>query len=241
MPSLLHFWKLMKRNFIIFLFIIFLVGCGSSANYAPVVNGWKTPAGHSSYYTVRKGDTIYSIAWAFNKDYRELAEINHLRNYEIYVGQRLQMFSSRQKSSQHKFHGHKSQLQYHSSRTITTEDWRWPASGKVVKRYSPQLGNNRGINISGRYGEPVRAAAAGTVVYSGSRLHGYGKLIIIKHNASYLSAYAFNKVILVKEDQHVKAGQQIAEMGKNNSGQVLLHFEIRKDGKPVNPERYLKS
>lgn len=118
--------------------------------------------------------------------------------------------------------------------------WRWPAQGIVVKGYSPK-GNasNKGIDIAGRRGQSVMAAADGKVVYRGSGLRGYGRLIIIKHNAAYLSAYAHNDKLLVKEGQVVKAGQKIAEMGNSDARRIQLHFEIRKKGKPVNPLRYL--
>jgi lipoprotein NlpD len=117
--------------------------------------------------------------------------------------------------------------------------WFWPAQGKVVKGFSLASGGNRGIEIVGRVGEPVFASAGGKVVYSGSGLRGYGNLIIIKHNDSYLSAYAHNKRLLVKEGMQVKAGQIIALMGNNDAGQVLLHFEIRRNGKPINPMLFL--
>jgi lipoprotein NlpD len=118
------------------------------------------------------------------------------------------------------------------------QHWLWPAKGKISKKFALKSGN-KGINISGQFGEAVIASAAGLVVYSGSSLRGYGNLIIIKHNANYLSAYAHNKNILVKEEQTIKAGQKIATMGRANDGQVVLHFEIRHNGKPVNPLRYL--
>ncbi|WP_286341847.1 peptidoglycan DD-metalloendopeptidase family protein [Ferrimonas sp. YFM] len=117
--------------------------------------------------------------------------------------------------------------------------WRWPASGKVVARYSDSAQGQKGLNIASREGAPVVASAEGRVVYAGSALRGYGKLIIIKHSDDYLSAYAHNRKILVKEKQAVKAGQQIAEMGSTDSDRVMLHFEIRYRGKSVDPERYL--
>jgi lipoprotein NlpD len=98
---------------------------------------------------------------------------------------------------------------------------------------------NKGIDIAGKVGDPVLAAADGRVVYAGSGLRGYGNLIIIKHNNTYLTAYAHNRSLLVKEDQAVRQGQRIAEMGSTDSDQVKLHFEIRRQGKPVDPVRYL--
>jgi lipoprotein NlpD len=117
-------------------------------------------------------------------------------------------------------------------------DWRWPAKGRVVAGFS-ETANLKGIDIAGTAGEPVLASAPGKVVYAGSGLRGYGKLIIIKHNKTYLSAYAHNREILVKEGQQVARGQKIAEMGNSDADSVKLHFEIRRLGKPMDPARYL--
>jgi lipoprotein NlpD len=114
----------------------------------------------------------------------------------------------------------------------TVSHWLWPAKGKVIDTYSTA---NKGINITGNRGAPIYAAAAGKVVYAGDGLRGYGNLIIIKHNSSYLSAYAHNQAIAVQEGDWVKQGQNIATMGSTNAGKVMLHFEIRRAGKPVNP------
>lgn len=116
-------------------------------------------------------------------------------------------------------------------------EWSMPATGKVIGEFSESA--NKGINIAGKLGQAVVASAAGKVVYSGSGLRGYGKLVIIKHNKTYLSAYAHNDQILVKEGQSVTKGQKIAEMGNTDADQVKLHFEIRKFGKPVDPGKYL--
>ncbi|MGA9334804.1 MAG: peptidoglycan DD-metalloendopeptidase family protein [Rudaea sp.] len=117
--------------------------------------------------------------------------------------------------------------------------WRWPSDGTVIGTYVDGDQTRQGLDISGKAGDPVRAAAAGEVVYSGNGLIGYGELIIVKHNASFLSAYGHNRKRLVKEGQHVAAGQEIAEMGSTASSRDELHFEIRKNGKPVNPLDYL--
>ncbi len=131
------------------------------------------------------------------------------------------------------------------ARPATTEpgnddrlDWAWPAKGKLVGTYS-ETANLKGIDIAGKAGEPVLASAPGKVVYAGTGLRGYGKLIIIKHNNTFLSAYAHNREILVKEGQQVTKGQKIAEMGNSDADQVKLHFEIRRLGKPMDPARYL--
>jgi lipoprotein NlpD len=115
-------------------------------------------------------------------------------------------------------------------------NWGWPAQGKILSSFSESA---KGVDIAGKAGQPVLATAAGKVVYSGTGLRGYGKLIIIKHNKTYLSAYAHNKEIFVKEGDAVNRGQKIAEMGDSDSDQVKLHFEIRRQGKPVDPLRYL--
>ncbi len=123
----------------------------------------------------------------------------------------------------------------------TEEDalqWSMPTSGKVITQFS-EADNRKGIDISGKLGQSVVASAPGKVVYSGSGLRGYGKLIIIKHNKTYLSAYAHNDKVLVKEGQTVKRGEKIAEMGKTDAEQVKLHFEVRRLGKPVDPAKYL--
>jgi lipoprotein NlpD len=117
-------------------------------------------------------------------------------------------------------------------------DWTWPTSGKVIAGFSENA-NLKGIDIGGKAGQPVLASAAGRVVYAGSGLRGYGKLIIVKHNNTFLSAYAHNREILVKEGQHVSKGQKIAEMGDTDADQVKLHFEIRRLGKPIDPSKYL--
>ena len=116
-------------------------------------------------------------------------------------------------------------------------DWGWPVHGKILNGFNDST--NKGLDIAGKMGQPVQAAASGKVVYSGSGLRGYGKLIIIKHNKAYLSAYAHNNVILVKEGQSVLKGQKIGEMGDSDANQVKLHFEIRQFGKPVDPLKYL--
>ena len=117
-------------------------------------------------------------------------------------------------------------------------DWVWPAKGRIVGNFS-ETANLKGIDIAGTAGQPVVASAGGTVVYAGTGLRGYGKLIIIKHNRTFLSAYAHNREILVKEGQTVTKGQKIAEMGNTDASEVKLHFEIRRLGKPMDPARYL--
>ncbi len=242
---------------------LLLSGCLSNTSYAPVVNAWQQPEAQSGTYLVRKGDTVYSIAWTFGLDYRALAAANGLRPpYPLRPGQRLRMSApprprtyvatkSRPKAAVPvperrgqvvKVYSRPAKRQTQTVwRNKPAPRWSWPARGRVVQGFSANLTGNRGINISGRLGEPVHAAASGVVVYSGDGVRGYGNLLIIKHNDSYLSAYAYNRKLLVRLGQRVRAGQTIAEMGRNNAGRVMLHFEIRRNGRPVNPERYLRS
>ncbi|MHA6494345.1 peptidoglycan DD-metalloendopeptidase family protein [Pseudomonas borbori] len=117
--------------------------------------------------------------------------------------------------------------------------WVWPAQGALVGRFSSNGSLNKGVDIAGELGQPVSAASDGSVVYAGSGLRGYGELVIIKHNDTYVSAYGHNRRLLVKEGQKVKAGQTIAEMGSTGTDRVKLHFEIRRQGKPVDPLQYL--
>ncbi|WP_206074875.1 peptidoglycan DD-metalloendopeptidase family protein [Marinobacter litoralis] len=123
--------------------------------------------------------------------------------------------------------------------TVANIKWRWPHAGTVIASYSTSGKVNKGIDIVGRPGDAVRAAADGSVVYAGDGLLGYGNLIIVNHNEHYLSAYAHNRKILVQEGEGVKAGQVIAELGSSGTDKPMLHFEIRKNGNPVDPSRYL--
>ncbi|MCW8345181.1 murein hydrolase activator NlpD [Vibrio sp. ZSDZ65] len=123
--------------------------------------------------------------------------------------------------------------------TAKVSSWVWPTKGRVIKNFSVGDQGNKGIDIAGQRGQAIVATAGGTVVYSGNALRGYGNLVIVKHNDSYLSAYAHNDRLLVSEGQSVKSGQKIATMGSSGSNSVRLHFEIRYQGKSVNPKRYL--
>lgn len=125
----------------------------------------------------------------------------------------------------------------YAASTRPVKRWVWPTKGNVVHKFKKN--NSKGIDIGGASGQDIVAAAAGDVVYSGSGLIGYGKLIIIKHNKSHLSAYGHNRRLLVKEGDKVTGGQRIAQMGENTSNKTMLHFEIRRNGKPVDPLRYL--
>ena len=115
--------------------------------------------------------------------------------------------------------------------------WIWPSNGALIAGFDEI--KNKGLKIAGKLGDPVVASADGRVVYAGSGLRGYGNLVILKHNETYLTAYAHNQTLLVKEDQTVRKGQRIADMGSSDADKVMLHFEVRRQGKPVDPSRYL--
>lgn len=204
---------------------------------------------------VRRGQTLYRIATENGIAARDLAAWNGIRQpYTIYPGQQLRLYpsgSSRGSSSR----GGSARGRSSAARAMTSTapprpapvavpvsspfTWRWPADGALLSRYVAGETTQQGIDIGGNAGQPVRAAADGVVVYSGSGLVGYGELVIIKHNDQWLSAYGHNRSRMVNEGQVIKAGQQIAEMGHSGAARDMLHFEIRFNGKPVDPLAYL--
>ncbi|MEJ2692660.1 MAG: peptidoglycan DD-metalloendopeptidase family protein [Candidatus Thiodiazotropha sp.] len=221
----------------------------------------RPPAYPRSYYLVQPGDTLYSIAWRQNLSYHQLAAWNGIRPpaYQIFPGQRLRLKPPATRHSTQAV-GPKAAprvVQQHRSRPpaptrpppVVSKPpkhngsgkslklvWNWPTKGNVVQTFSPGDSNRKGIWIHGRMGQSVNAAEGGKVVYAGNGLVGYGNLIIIKHDRSYLSAYGYNSRLLVREGDRVRKGEVLAQMGAPNvGGQPVLHFEIRRQGKPVNP------
>jgi len=213
----------------------------------------------SKVHVVQKSETLFSLAWRYGWDYKALASANSIGPpYLIFPGQKINVARSSQRASGSKSSASKSLTNASKANSKVTPSaykspkngpaavkrhgnltWSWPAKGKLIARFSAKSPANKGIDIGGSLGESVTAAAAGSVVYAGSGLLGYGNLVIIKHNEQFLSAYAHNKRLLVKENQPVKAGQSIAEIGSSGTDKVKLHFEIRHQGKPVNPMLYL--
>ncbi|ANR80229.1 lipoprotein NlpD [Kosakonia sacchari] len=255
-----------------------------------------------STYTVKRGDTLFYIAWITGNDFRDLAQRNHVAApYSLEVGQTLQVGNasgtpitggnaitradasaqgivskpaqnstvvvaskptitysedSGEQSANKMLPNNKpativtapvtapsvSSTEPTASSTSTSApiaSWRWPTDGNVIDNFSATEGGNKGVDIAGSKGQAIVATADGRVVYAGNALRGYGNLIIIKHNDDYLSAYAHNDTMLVREQQEVKAGQKIATMGSTGTSSTRLHFEIRYKGKSVNPLRYL--
>lgn len=224
-------------------------------------------------YVVKKGDTLYSIARANGQSVDFLAGVNDLTPpYTLEVGQKLSLARHNgnsatvakventvpvagekevKASTSSKETAAKTQKEEKVStvattpvvsgkaRTVSGVSWTWPTQGKVVKQFSLAEHGNKGIDIAGTRGQQVLAASDGQVVYAGNALRGYGNLVIINHDNEFLSAYAHNDVLLVKEGQKVKRGQQIAKMGSTDASSVGLHFEIRYRGQSVNPIKYL--
>ncbi|RDH85286.1 MAG: hypothetical protein DIZ80_02395 [endosymbiont of Galathealinum brachiosum] len=215
----------------------------------------------ASHATVQKNDTLYGIARREGYSHHQLARWNHLQPpYALKPGQKLRLsptanslggqstsiaavkpvtkpITSSLRSTSVKAVPITASVSK-KPLPVKVDRWHWPAKGRVVKTYKANEPSRKGIGITGKSGQPVKAAAAGTVVYSGNGLINYGNLVIIKHSHSFLSAYAYNQSLLVKEGDSVKRGQSIARMGKLNS-KPQLHFEIRRNGKPVNPLHYL--
>ena len=192
--------------------------------------------------TVRKGDTLYGLAKEYDVSATRLASINKLKSpYVIKPGQKLKLqapAADRTKASASNKSKKSTASLPEDSRNIS---WRWPVQGKLITTFNSNKSGRKGIDIAGREGKDIKAAAPGRVVYSGNGLISYGNLVIIKHNRTYLSAYAHNRKLLVKEGDSIKAGQKIAELGRTGADSPRLHFEIRKNGKPVNPLKYLPS
>ncbi len=248
-----------------------LLGCAGTSGKAPVID--RTHAAKqrqynpvtSGQYVVRRGDTLYSIAFRFGWDWKALAARNGIRApYVIVPGQVIRFSTTTKAPVVAKKTTTQTTIKPAATtkskpvpvakpvRSVTTTPqasqpaaagsqgkWLWPTNGTLVGRYSSNTSLNKGIDIAGQLGQSIVATADGNVVYAGSGLRGYGELIIIKHNDTFISAYGHNRRLLVNEGQTVKAGQKIAEMGSTGTDQVKVHFEIRRQGKPVDPLQYL--
>ena len=219
------------------------------------------PAVTTGQYAVRRGDTLFSIAFRYGWDWKALAARNNIAApFTIVPGQVIR-FDGR--SGSQPAGGTSTTVVSSSSGSKTTvikrqgtvastqapapalpagpapKGWGWPSNGILIGKFSSNGSLNKGIDIAGDLGQPVLAASDGSVVYAGSGLRGYGELIIIKHSDTYVSAYGHNRRLLVREGQQVKVGQTIAEMGSTGTDRVKLHFEIRRQGKPVDPLQFL--
>lgn len=201
----------------------------------------------SQTYRVKQGDTLYAIAFRYGLDYKSVAQLNGIAYpYVIYPNQVIRLSGSARQPEKDsgpvvaKPAGRVVKPAADtSSLPAQVGSWRWPLEGRVLQGFSLKNPINKGIDIAGRRGDKVVAAADGVVVYAGGNLRGYGKLVIIKHSDNYLSAYGNNRSLLVKEGDAVSAGKTIARVGSSASDEEMLHFEIRRDGKPEDPMKYL--
>ncbi|NIR29271.1 MAG: peptidoglycan DD-metalloendopeptidase family protein [Gammaproteobacteria bacterium] len=267
---------------------LYLASCGSSGIRAPVgdpgeVRPWRAPktvvkSSGVRQHVVRRGETLYAIAWRHGIDYQDLAGWNEIAPpYTIYPGQKLTLIptevqrrarapakdrapaaktrpdarkpsaarASKPKNTRAAAEKNTGKRKIDdgqppgraSGADRVVSQWHWPAKGQLITAFKDS--GHKGVNIAGQLGTPVYAAAHGRVVYTGGGLRGYGELIIVKHNHRYLSAYAHNNKLLVQEGDTVTGGQRIAEMGRTGTDRVMLHFEIRRDGKPVDPIAFL--
>jgi len=212
-------------------------------------------AGKPGYYTVKPGDTLLRISTDHGQSTKDVAAWSHIDNpNRIEVGQVLRVIpptdnqvvvkpvtkSAVTESSVTAASAASSAPVSAAAKPARSEgdlNWIWPANGSLLAGFDEV--KNKGVDIAGSAGDPVLAAAAGRVVYVGAGLRGYGNLVILKHDNVFLTAYAHNQTLLVKEDQSVLKGQKIAEMGKSDTDRVKLHFEVRRQGKPVDPAKYL--
>lgn len=230
---------------------------GADYKRAPVTRG---------VHVVREGETLYSIAWRYGWDFRSLAAANRIgAPYTIYPGQEIRLDrptstassgapvvspapAPRPATTPTKPTAGKPATSSSTAKPVSKPApaiatgpiaWQWPATGDILSHYSATKVGQHGITIAGREGDPVMAAANGVVVYRGNGLTGYGNLLIIKHDERWLSAYAHNQSMLVKEGQQVKRGEKIATIGASGTFRTQLHFEIRRDGTPVDPMKVL--
>ena len=215
-------------------------------------------AGKPGYYTVKPGDSVMQIGRNTNQNWRDIVKWNNLESAnQIEVGQVLRVVPLDGNGATTKPPVVAVPATPTTSvvplpplppvqpsppvaTSVAPEDdipWMWPSSGSLISGYDDI--KSKGLKIAGKLGDPVYASADGRVVYAGSGLRGYGNLVILKHNETYLTAYAHNQTLLVKEDQTVRKGQRIADMGSSDADRVMLHFEVRRNGKPVDPAKYL--
>lgn len=235
-----------------------------TVGYAPVIDkygaDYKRGPVTRGVHVVREGETLYSIAWRYGWDFKALASANRIgAPYTIYPGQEIRLDRTASTTVANSRPSSSPAAKPSSGTTSTSTskpskppapapvsrpapmapagpiNWQWPATGSILSHYSANKVGHHGITIGGREGDPVAAAADGVVVYRGNGLTGYGNLLIIKHDERWLSAYAHNQSMLVSEGQKVKRGEKIATIGATGTFRTQLHFEIRRDGTPIDP------
>lgn len=224
----------------------YVIHAGQRLRLQPPTTG-ATPPAQAGSHTVAKGETLYGIARSRGLRYQELAQWNDIAPpYTVFPGQRLRLTPAATLAKspppapvgQGATASSRPAIASLPAEREGTPTWTWPTDGTIIAQYA-LAGPNKGIDIAGKAGQPIHAAAAGEVVYEGSGLRGYGQLIIVKHNAEFLSAYAHCAATYVREGSVIRAGQKIAEMGSTGTDRTKLHFEIRRRGIPVDPLEFL--
>jgi lipoprotein NlpD len=220
-----------SRSLAILALCLALAACGGQPS-------WRDGA---QTHIVRKGETLHAISFRYGKSARDLARWNRLGDGSlIYPGQVLRLTPpAGTTAASNRGATRPAPKPLPSIPAQPSPKWAWPTSGRVNVGFGAKPGPGTGVLINGKAGQAIRAAAPGRVVYAGSGLIGYGQLIILKHNDTYLSAYGYTASLLVQEGQEVKRGQRIATMGEGPERRARLHFEIRRNGEPVDPRRYL--
>lgn len=244
--------EVVARVLVLFAFCLVLQACG------PGAYRWEQPAlPDSGSHEVKRGDTLYSIAWRYGLDYREVARWNGVDSgYLIHPGQVLRLTppdsTTSASSTPAQATARERIVMEPRKETVTAAPavvempplprnaWGWPAKGAVLAKFG-HAETGKGITIGGSVGDDIAASADGRVVYAGSGLIGYGKIIIVKHSEEFLSAYGHNDTIYVREGEQVRRGDRIASMGRGPGNKPLLHFEIRVNGEAVDPMKYLPS
>ncbi len=247
----LHYSKVIFCCFAMIFIVLFTSGC-SSRKQTHSIQKRQIPKNKS--HLVVKGETLYSIAWQYGQNFHSIAKCNRIsKPYIIYPKQILRIscsenynrINSKQSDGSHfsnknSLNNNKKGKKVKNVEQVTVlMRWRWPTKGRVVTPFNVKDGVQKGVDIAGKYNQSILAAESGKVVYSGNGLIGYGNLVIVKHNELFLTAYGYNSKLLVKEGDIVKSGQVIARMGRGSDNRSMLHFELRLNGKPLNPLRYL--
>jgi lipoprotein NlpD len=248
------------RIVVVLIFAALLVGCAGTPQSVPVEERRQPPSRDLRLHIVDREETLYSIAFRYEKSVAQLAAINGISQpYVIYPGQRIYLTgqtglvsSSRAATSRPAESAVPAATSTTPTRTADQSSrvanvslparvaaWQWPLQGRVTQAFGGSEPVSKGISIAGEVGDDVAASAAGVVVYGGAGLRGYGNLLIVKHSDTFLTAYAHNSELLVEEGDEVRQGQVIARLGQNGDGESELYFEVRENGTPVDPIRFL--
>ncbi len=224
--------------------LLCLSACSTNQDTTPAVTEERITKDAPDTYTVARGDTLFSICWRYGLDQHTVMKNNGMLNpNKIYVGQKLYLKSAASRHAKSTRGREASSTQVASLKNaapfVRKADWVWPLRGSIVSRFSAGKVGSNGIRISGKANQTINAAEGGVVAYGGSDLKGYGKVIIIKHRDGLLSAYGFLSKTYVKEGQTVKKRQKIGTVGYSPDNRLMLHFEVRRNGHPVNPLSYI--